>query len=464
MNFSKKVCVVGLGYVGLPLAALCAIKGHQVIGLDTNEFAVETINLGKSHIRDNEVERLVRTAAKTNNFRATTNSDDISECTHFLICVPTPVSENFDPDLSPIYSAVDAIAPFIKRNDLVVVESTVFPGTCEEEVIPRLDLLTNMKAGVDYHVAHCPERVNPGDDFWTSENIPRVVGAISDVGVEEAASFYNSIIGGGVYDVREIRSLFKNKFIVDADGSLKVTQVPLGSVTKMRSIRDAEAVKAMENTVRDVNIAFVNELAKISQVLSLDVVDIIDGMATKPFGKGPFYPGVGVGGHCIAVDPEWLKAASKKAGYIPEMIQLARFTNNGMPSYTVSLLQNLLNEREMPLKGTNVLLVGVAYKKNVDDPRESPFYGVKHILETKGAVVDVYDSWIGCENTVESLQEGLNQAKALVIVTEHTDVITELKSVDLSKLPLEVIVDGRNCLNAESVTDQGVLYSGIGRN
>ena len=459
-----KVCVVGLGYVGLPLAALCAIKGHQVVGLDTNQAAVDKINSGHSHIRDAEVERLVKDAHLTKMLKATTRVEDISACTHFLICVPTPVNENHDPDLTPLYSAVDAIAPFVKKDDLVVVESTVFPGTCEQEVIPRLNTLTNMKAGVDYHIAHCPERVNPGDPFWTSENIPRVVGATSKKGVDEAASFYNSILGGGVFDVREIKSGFNPKFSVDESGGLKVSQVPLGSVTKMRSIRDAEAVKAMENTVRDVNIAFVNELAKISEVLGLDVVDIIDGMATKPFGKGPFYPGVGVGGHCIAVDPEWLKAASKKAGYMPEMIQLARSTNNGMPNYTVSLLQNLLNERELPLKGTNILVLGVAYKKNVDDPRESPFYEVKHLLESKGAVVDVYDSWIAFENTVQSLQEGLQKAKALLIVTEHTDAITELKSLDLSQLPLKVIVDGRNCLNADTVTNQGVLYSGIGRN
>jgi len=193
------------------------------------------------------------------------------------------------------------------------------------------------------------------------------------------------------------------------------------------------------------------------------VVDIIDGMATKPFGKGPFYPGVGVGGHCIAVDPEWLKAASKKAGYMPEMIQLARSTNNGMPEYTVSLLQNMLNDRGLPLKGTQILVLGVAYKKNVDDPRESPFYEVKELLEKKGAKVDVFDSWISFENTVESLDDGLNKAKAVLIVTEHSDVISELKLKDLENLPLEVIVDGRNCLKAEDVRLQGVLYSGIGR-
>jgi UDP-N-acetyl-D-glucosamine dehydrogenase len=463
LNMKQKVCVVGLGYVGLPLAALCAVKGHDVTGLDTNQFAVDKINKGLTNIKDVEVERLVKSGHQTRRLKATVDVNEIASSTIYLICVPTPVDENHDPDLLPLYSAVDSIAPFLKKDDLVVVESTVFPGTCEQEVIPRLESLTNMKAGEDFHVAHCPERVNPGDHFWTSENIPRVVGATSEKGLKQAAEFYASILGGGIFDVRSIKSGTNPKFSLNEDGSLNVSQVPLGSVTMMRSIRDAEAVKTMENTVRDVNIAFVNELAKISDVLDLDVVDIIDGMATKPFGKGPFYPGVGVGGHCIAVDPEWLKAASKKAGYMPEMIQLSRSTNNGMPEYTVSLLQDLLNDRGLPMKGTQVLVLGVAYKKNIDDPRESPFYEVRELLEKKGATVDVFDSWISFENTVESLDEGLKKAKAVLIVTEHSDVISALKSKDLENLPLEVLVDGRNCLTAEDVRSQGVLYSGIGR-
>lgn len=460
---NKKVCVVGLGYVGLPLAALCAIKGYEIIGLDTNQFAVDKINQGLTHIKDTKVERLVKSGHMTGRLKATTDIKEIASSTIYLVCVPTPVDKNYDPDLLPLYSAVDAIAPFLKKEDLVVVESTVFPGTCEQEVIPRLESLTNMKVDDDFHVAHCPERVNPGDPFWTTENIPRVIGATSEKGVKHAAEFYASLLGGAIFDVRSLKSSMAPKFSLNANGNLNVWQVPLGSITMMRSIRDAEAVKAMENTVRDVNIAFVNELAKISDVLDLDVVDIIDGMATKPFGKGPFYPGVGVGGHCIAVDPEWLKAASKKAGYMPEMIQLARSTNNGMPEYTVSLLQNMLNDCGLPLKGTQVLVLGVAYKKNVDDPRESPFYEVKDLLEKKGANVDVFDSWVGFENTVESLGEGLKKAKALLIVTEHSDVISELKLKNLENLPLEVIVDGRNCLLEEDVRSQGVLYSGIGR-
>jgi UDP-N-acetyl-D-glucosamine dehydrogenase len=350
----------------------------------------------------------------------------------------------------------------LKRGDLVVVESTVFPGTCEQVVVPLLEEISGLSVRDDIYLAHCPERVNPGDPFWTSENIPRVVGATSAAGVDLAAQFYASVLGGDIFDVREVKQSLYPKFR-ETEYGLHISQVPLGSVTRMHSIRDAEAVKAMENTVRDVNIAFVNELAKISDVLDLDVVDIIDGMATKPFGKGPFYPGVGVGGHCIAIDPEWLKAASKKAGYMPEMIQLARMTNNSMPEYTTSILQDLLNERGYPLKGTKIAVLGVAYKRDVDDPRESPFYKIREILQNKGAVVSVYDSWVTSENTAQSLQSSVAGAKAIVIVTEHSDLIDELSKIQFSRSGIEVIVDGRNCLDGKSIEGQGILYSGIGR-
>ena len=288
------------------------------------------------------------------------------------------------------------------------------------------------------------------------------MGATSSAGVDLAAEFYASILGGKIFDVREVKASLNPKFSETAEG-LHIAQVPLGSVTKMRSIRDAEAVKAMENTVRDVNIAFVNELAKISDVLELYVVDIIDGMATKPFGKGPFYPGVGVGGHCIAVDPEWLKAASKRAGYMPEMIQLARMTNNGMPAYTVSVLQDLLNERGYPLKGTKIAVFGVAYKKDVDDPRESPFYSLRDQLLKKGAQLNIFDSWVTSENTVNSIDECIADVKAVVIVTEHSDVVEKLEATDLSRLGIEVVIDGRNALDGDKIRAQNVLYRGIGR-
>jgi UDP-N-acetyl-D-glucosamine dehydrogenase len=458
----RKIAVIGLGYVGLPLAALCAKKGYEVIGLDLSEPVVALLNQGKCHIKDEAVEQLLAAAVASGNFTATTDTAVIAECSVYLICVPTPVDANNEPDLEPLEGACRVIAPHLAGNDLVVVESTVFPGTCEQVVAPLLEELSKLEAGKDFHLAHCPERVNPGDPFWGSENIPRVVGATSTAGVELAAEFYASILGGDILDVRGVKLSLRPKFRETPEGLL-IAQVPLGSVTKMHSIRDAEAVKAMENTVRDVNIAFVNELAKISDALELDVVDIIDGMATKPFGKGPFYPGVGVGGHYIAVNPEWLKAASKKAGYMPEMIQLARMTNNGMPEYTVSILQDLLNERGYPLKGTRIAVLGVAYKRNVDDPRESPFYKLRDILQKKGAVLGIFDSWVTSENTVQSLDECIDGAKAIVIVTEHSDVIEKLSNIELGDAEIEVVVDGRNCLDGDKIRNQNVLYRGIGR-
>jgi UDP-N-acetyl-D-glucosamine dehydrogenase len=463
MNLAeKKVAVIGLGYVGLPLAALCAKQGYPVLGLDAKEAVVEKLQQGRCHIRDEAVERLLAEAIASNNFEASADADKIVDCNIYLICVPTPVDENNDPDLTPLQGACRVIAPYLQKGDLVVVESTVFPGTCEQVVVPLLEELSGLNVRDDFYLAHCPERVNPGDPFWTSENIPRVVGATSAAGVDLAAQFYASVLGGDIFDVREIKQSLYPKFRETADG-LHISQVPLGSVTKMRSIRDAEAVKAMENTVRDVNIAFVNELAKISDVLDLDVVDIIDGMATKPFGKGPFYPGVGVGGHCIAVDPEWLKAASKKAGYMPEIIQLARMTNNGMPEYTVSILQDLLNERGYPMKGTRIAVLGVAYKRNVDDPRESPFFKLREILQKKSAALSVFDSWVTSENTAQSVDECIDGAKAIVIVTEHSDVIDRLSKIDLHDSDVEVIIDGRNCLDGDLIKAQNVLYRGIGR-
>ncbi len=457
-----KIAVVGLGYVGLPLAALCARSDYPVVGLDSSERVIAALDADKCPIRDAAVEQMFAEAIETGNLAVTKDAAQIADCNVFLICVPTPVDADNNPDLGPLENACRTIGPCLKADDLVVVESTVFPGTCEEIVAPLLREISGLEPGADFHLAHCPERINPGDPFWHSGNIPRVLGALPGGGIDMAAEFYASILGGEILDVREVKQSLRPKFRETAEG-LHISQVPLGSVTKMRTIRDAEAVKAMENTVRDVNIAFVNELAKISDVLNLDVVDIIDGMATKPFGKGPFYPGVGVGGHCIAVDPEWLKAASVRAGYMPEVIQMARKINNGMPEYTATILQDLLNARGLPVKGTRVAVIGVAYKRNVNDARESPFFKLRELLEKKGAELAVYDSWVTSENTVNSLDECIDGSRAIVIVTEHTDVIEKLSALDLSQTRVEVVVDGRNCLDVELIRGQGLSYRGIGR-
>jgi len=461
---NNKIAIIGLGYVGLPLASLCATKNYHVVGFENNQKIVDILSKGQSHIADNAVESLLAKANDTGNFHPTTNIKELADCCIYLICVPTPIDTDNNPDIQPLIGALNVITPYIKEDDLIVIESTVFPGTCEDIVLPYIEENSGKKAGVDFQLAHCPERVSPGDHFWTTENIPRVVGATTDKGVKAAADFYISILGGELFDVKNIRKNLRPKvFPTNSKSGYETSKVPLGSVTMMRSIRDAEAVKAMENTVRDVNIAFVNELAKISNVLNLDVVDVIDGMSTKPFGKGPFYPGAGVGGHCIAVDPEWLKDAARKAGYMPEIIQLARNTNNGMPEYAVSLLQDALNEKGLPFKNTNIAILGVAYKKNVDDPRESPFFEIRKLLERKGAKVGVFDSWVKSENTSDTLERTLCDCKAIFIVTDHDADIKQLGLIDLKAKGIEVVVDGRNCLNSQSITMQGIIYRGIGR-
>ncbi|MEM3373790.1 MAG: nucleotide sugar dehydrogenase [Candidatus Woesearchaeota archaeon] len=451
----NKVCVVGLGYVGLPLACLCAKKGYSVIGLERNKDIVDKVNKGISHIKDEKLQKELNEAK--NNLRATINPLDAKECNVFVICVPTPVDENKEPDFEPLISASYSIGKLIKKNDLVVVESTVFPGTCEEYVLPILEKESKLKRD-DFYFAHCPERVNPGDVFWTVENIPRVVGGLTKEATEKAALFYQSILGGKIYSVDEIKKVLRPKVIIQ-ENDYKINTMPLSSITMMNSLRDAEAVKVMENAVRDVNIAFVNELAKISDVLGLDVLDIVEGMATKPFGKGPFYPGIGVGGHCIAVDPEWLKSASIKAGFFPKMIQIARDTNNSMPEYAVSLLEKEIGN----LANKKIAVLGVTYKGNIDDPRESPFYEVRRILLEKKAIINVFDPWYEKENNVDSIENALKDREALILVTDHDIFKEKVKGNLLKKHNIKVVIDGRNCLDKRDITQYGIKYFGIGR-
>ena len=231
----RKIAVIGLGYVGLPLAALCAKRGYQVTGLDANAEIVASLAQGKSHIRDDAVGRLLADALASSNFAVTADAADIADCGIYLICVPTPVDANNEPDLGPLESACRVVAPALVKDDLVVVESTVFPGTCEQVVAPLLGEISGLDGRTDFHLAHCPERVNPGDPFWTSENIPRVVGATSASGVDLAAEFYASILGGDILDVRDVKLSLRPKFRETAEG-LHISQVPLGSVTKMHSI------------------------------------------------------------------------------------------------------------------------------------------------------------------------------------------------------------------------------------
>ncbi|MEM2138760.1 MAG: nucleotide sugar dehydrogenase [Candidatus Woesearchaeota archaeon] len=451
-----KVAVIGLGYVGLPLACLAARRGYNVIGVDKKKQIVELTNKGKSHIKDDYLQNsLNKTQGR---LKATTDFSLTKDCNIFIICVPTPVLENKEPDFQPLISSANDIAPYIKKNDLIVVESTVFPGTCEEYVLPILEKKSGLTKN-EFYFSHCPERVNPGDAFWTVENIPRVVGGLNEKATELTAEFYQSLLLGAVYKVEDVKKVLRPKFSMNKDGSYNVKMMPLGSITKMNSLRDAEAVKVMENAVRDVNIAFVNELAKISDVLDLDVLDIVEGMSTKPFGKGPFYPGIGVGGHCIAVDPEWLKSASIKKGFFPKMIQISRDTNNSMPHYAVSLLEKELGS----LENKKIAVLGVTYKGNIDDPRESPFYDVKKILLEKKAKINVFDPWFEKENNVNSINDALKETEAIILVTDHDIFKNEIKAELLKKYNIKIVIDGRNCLDKKDILNNNIKYKGIGR-
>lgn len=347
-----------------------------------------------------------------------------------IICVPTPVHENHIPDLSPVIGASEGVAAHLKKGQLVILESTVNPGVCESVILPILEKISGLRAGTDFHLAHCPERINPGDKRWNVENINRVVGATDMEGLNRAAAFYESIT--------------------------------TGTIMRMSTIKAAEAVKVVENSFRDINIAFVNELARSFTKLGIDVVEVIDGAATKPFAFMAHYPGAGVGGHCIPVDPYYLIEYAKKNGFEHDFLALARRINNDMPHFTVERLRDGLNEVMHSLKGTTVTVLGVSYKPDIDDCRESPSFDIIRILKEYGADVRVFDPFIPAKSTHTLVDSVLDGATAVVVATGHS-VFKELTPDDFVKNGVKVVVDGRNCLDKGKLIAAGIIYKGIGR-
>jgi UDP-N-acetyl-D-glucosamine dehydrogenase len=421
----KKVAVVGLGYVGLPLSLLAAHKGYEVTGLDVDQNKIDELRLGHSYIDDVSQDDLRNTG-----IGFTSEASDIKGADIVVICVPTPVTHDQQPDLSIVKAAVKTIASHLKKRSLVILESTVNPGVCDEIVIPLLESETSMKVGRDIYLAHCPERINPGDPRWGVHNINRVVGASSEEGLKLALEFYRSII----------------------DAEIK----PMGS------LKEAEAVKIVENSFRDINIAFVNELAMSFHKLGINLENVIDGAATKPFAFMPHHPGCGVGGHCIPVDPYYLIEYANGYGFNHEFLRLARSINEGMPKYTIDLLEEALNEIKQPLNGSKVALLGLSYKANVGDDRESPAYEIRRLLEEAGADLKAYDPYIK-DGSADSLKAVLDHAEALVIATAH-DQFAKLGPDSLSEAGIKIIVDGRNLLRtkASKIEKAGIKYRGIG--
>lgn len=429
----KTITIVGLGYVGLPLACLCAEKGHKVYGLDVDRNKIDLVNKSQSPIDDGYL--IDKLKNLKNRIHATANAGEcIPNSEIVIVCVPTPVDRNNAPDLTALMESVSTISKFIRQNTLFVIESTIYPGTIEEIVVP---ILKKQKFDVyknDLFVAHCPERIDPGNKKWTIENLPRVVGGMTKEATKKAADFYKSII--------------------DAD------------VMELSSIKSAEATKIMENTFRDVNIAFVNELAQSFDKAGIDIIEVIKGASTKPFAFMSHYPGAGVGGHCIPIDPYYLIEKAKQIGFNHKFLSLAREINNSMPHYTVELLesqlQKLKKSLKKSLKGAKVGVLGLAYKANVDDARESPAFEIINILKIKGADVFVFDPHVKNGNNVRDLDELLNKSDYIILATEHN----EFKNMDLEKLKkhkILVVIDGRNCLDKDKIKSMGIFYHGIGR-
>lgn len=423
----KKLCIFGLGYVGLPLVCLASEKGYEVIGVDVDDKKVELINRGLSPINDEELKKNLKKLK--GKIKATTNGVDAVKMSDIIVvCVPTPIDENFHPDLSYVQSAAETISKGLRKNHLVIIESTVSPLTTEEDVMPILEK-SGLKSGEDFMLAFCPERIDPGNKKFKLKNIPRVIGGVNKESTEKAIEFYNSILEANVLDVG--------------------------------SPRNAEAVKIMENTFRDVNIAFVNEMAKSFDLMGINVIDVIKGASTKPFAFMPHYPGCGVGGHCIAVDPYYMIDRANKKGFEHRLLQLARTINNSMPEYTVNRTVEGLNEIGMCIKDTKITVLGLAYKGNIDDTRESPAFKIIEKLKKMKGIVKAFDPYLLEISDVKSLDDALN-CDCIVIVTDHD----EFKNMDLNLIKekgVKVIIDGRNILDEEKVKELGIVYKGIGR-
>jgi len=422
------ITVIGVGYVGLPLACLLATKKYKVYGLDTNKTLVDKINKGIPPINDSLV---VKSLAKIvpEYLRATQDAKVIGKSDIVIVSVPTPVDKSYQPDFEPIIKATETIAKNLKKGQLIVIESTINPGVSEEIILPILEK-QKFKAGKDFYLAHVPERINPGDPKRDVSNLPRNVGAVTKKGLKRAIDFYESII--------------------DAP------------INPMNSIKAAEATKTIENAFRDINIAFVNELAKSFDQLGIDIVEVIKGASSK-FSFMPHWPSCGVGGHCIPVDPYYLIQKAEAVGFSHDFLKLARRINNNMPNYTVELLQDALNELKLPIKNTSIGVLGISYKANIGDTRESPSFKIIEQLEKMGAKIITFDPFVKKHSTEKSLKDILKKSVAIIVATDHSDFVNMIDGDILKESKVKLVIDGKNCLDKNNIEACGIKYKGIGR-
>src|SRR2546421_1716550 len=418
-----RVGVIGLGYVGLPLLTEFARKGFGATGFEVNEAKVATINSGESYIGDVS-SSAVKELVDSEKLHATTDFGELKDCDAIIICVPTPLRKTKEPDVSYILAAAEEIKKRLRRGQLIVLESTTYPGTTDEVLLPMFEE-TGLKLDSDFLLAFSPERVDPGNPQFQTHNIPKVVGGCTDASTEAAAQLYSQIV--------------KEVFAVS-------------------SARVAEAAKLLENTFRAVNIGMANEMARLCYTLNIDTWEVIKAAATKPFGFMPFYPGPGIGGHCIPLDPHYLSWKARQHGVDSRFISLAEEVNSRMPEHVVQLVSDGLNDDSKAMKGSRLLVLGVAYKKDIDDVRESPALSIIDRLRSKGCKVRYHDPFVrelrfddshtegnGAPlSSVDLTDEEIRAADCVVIVTNHSQIdygrVTALAAL---------VVDTRNALNGD---------------
>ncbi len=413
---TARVGVVGLGYVGLPLAVEFGKAGFSVTGIDVQQSKVDQVNAGVSYVQDIPTADLESLRA-SGRLSATSDFSVVAELDTINICVPTPLRKTKDPDMSYIVSACNEIAKYFHPGMLVILESTTYPGTTEEVLLPLL-AKNGLEVGKDFFLCFSPERVDPGNPRYQTRNIPKVVGGVTPECTKVGAQFYAQA---------------------------------LETVIPVSSTQVAEMVKLLENTFRMINIGLVNEIALMCDRMGINVWEVIEAAASKPFGFMPFYPGPGLGGHCIPIDPFYLSWKSRQAGIEARFIDLAGYINGQMPHFVVDKVQNALNDRAKPLKGSHVHVLGVAYKRDIDDMRESPALDVIHVLAKRGARITYSDPYVpeihidGIHYTASQQNCEVAKADCVVIITDHTNVNYEAV---LRKAKL--VVDTRNALRGVS--------------
>ncbi len=410
--------VIGLGYVGLPLLLEYARTGFKALGFDINAEKVQQINAGDSYIQDVPTSELRHEVQDTKRLRASIDFAALAECDTVNICVPTPLRKTKDPDISYIVAAVKEIAKHVHPGMLIILESTTYPGTTDEVLLPILQEQSGLQVGRDFFLAFSPERVDPGNAKFNTKNIPKVVGGVTPACTAVAAELYEQ---------------------------------SLSTVVRVSNTRVAETVKLLENTFRSVNIGLVNEIALMCNKMNIDVWEVIDAAATKPFGFMPFYPGPGLGGHCIPIDPFYLSWKAKLSGFEARFIELAGQVNGAMPQYVVDRVALALNDHSKCVNGSKIMVLGVAYKADIDDVRESPALDVIRLLQARGAEVVVHDPYVHdvTHEGVEALWVELDPVRlqtqdCVVIVTGHG-------SVDYKRVlqNASLIVDTRNVLKGK---------------